>query len=377
PQPSENEVCEKAWELARLDNPELDQGQRNLFFYPATATPPPGEAGRYWRETIRGRWIKLAYAALTAPEGGGKNEDEENGRGDEAEKGEACQSFESCIRRPAPTEYEVGRLAWDLARAFIPSIPSYYRGYFLPKKPLPRWYDIADPWQRLIHGFFCGLARDRIAFPHCHPDGVPKGPPRQTVRPIPSKRHDRYYPVRTPTMDEVRRRAAEMAMRKTPWMPGHVRALFFYPEWVPLPPEAKGLYVQGVIRGYWFVLARDALQREYNAMPRVRMPRRKWKHRRRPNPFRSWTRHPLIGPPPGRRRLFRLPGLCVLPAAPPGQFPTRPGAPPGRPRQEGTPAPIRLPEEDRAPHPFPPGRPGGFNSAKVMLFDRGIVISRR
>ncbi|MCD8352426.1 MAG: hypothetical protein LUC93_17615, partial [Planctomycetaceae bacterium] len=225
--------------------------------------------------------------------------------------------------------------------------------------------------RRILQSFFTRIARDMIMFPKHVPALASR---QQRVKPTPQKRHDRYFPVRTPTMQEVRHKALAMALEDSPFMTQETRKLFFHPEWVAPPPGAQGLYWRGVIRDHWFVVARDALQREYNAMPRVRMPRRKWKYRRGPNAYRSWTRTPLHnGPPQPRRRVFRLPELCVHPTAPPDLLPTRPGAPPGRPWEEGTPARDRLPEEDRAPFPYPSGWPGGLNSAQVMLIDMGKI----
>ncbi|MCD8141178.1 MAG: hypothetical protein LUE17_15655 [Planctomycetaceae bacterium] len=350
PQPSENEVCEKAWQLALADNPDLDPGQRHLFFYPPTATPPSGEAGRYWRETIRGRWIKQAYAALTAPKEEEPEWQEEDGAGS--------------YQRPNPTEYEVGMLAWRLARRHLPSMPLHYRRLFVPKKPQPAWVVTTDPWRLQTYVFFTRMARERLTFPERFQSlNHDLGP----VAPIAQKRHDRYYPVRTPTPEEVRRKA--LALDDNPSLPAESRQLFHYPEWVAPPPDHQGVYWRGVVRGYWFKAARNALQREYNAQPRVRMPQRK-KFRRQPNRYRFWTRQPLQNDPPRqRRRVVLLSHLCVRSAVPPPLVATRPGAPPGRPWEEGTPARFRLPEEDRAPHPFPSGRPGGFDSAQVMLFD--------
>ncbi|MCD8141652.1 MAG: hypothetical protein LUE17_18110 [Planctomycetaceae bacterium] len=354
-QPSENEVCEKAWLLALADNPALAEANRHLFFYPATATPPPGDAGRYWRETIRGHWIKLAYAALTAPK--------------EEEGDDPVPEEEGSYQIPNPTHYEVGMLAWQLAREHIPSIPQYYREYFLPRRTHPAWVLATDPWRMRIHGFFWSMARERLAYPE---QFQTQNQDLRPVEPLPQKRHDRYYPVRTPTMDEVRRKALAMALEGNPWLPPEVRQLFHYPEWVAPPSGGMGIYLQGVVRGHWFIAARNELQREYNAMPRVRMPQRK-QSRRLPNRYRFWTRQPLPnGPPPSRRRVFRPAASCRRPAVPPDLTPARAGAPPGRPWEEGTPARFRLPEEDRAPHPFPPGRPGGFNSAEVMLLDNRI-----
>ncbi|MCD8138161.1 MAG: hypothetical protein LUE17_00005 [Planctomycetaceae bacterium] len=368
PAPSEDEVCEKAWQLAKADNPNLHN--RDLFFHPVWATPPQGAAGVYWRETIRGHWIKLAAAALTRPGGAA----------------EAPPPSPHPI--PAPTEAQVGEAAWAMAREQIPSMPLHYKRLFLwPEWASPPRGEIYPYWKTVIKGFFCRVAREKLIHPERFPEPAKREteqasgpvppevterwrPRRQSVFPTPQKRHDRFFPVRTPTELEVRRKALELAAEDAPWMSEDVRGLFFHPDWAAPPPGDMGVYWRCVIKGCWFVVARDALQREYNALPRVRMPRRRWKDRRQPNPYRSWTRRPLKnGPPPQRRRICRIPGLCVDAAMPADLFPTRPGAPPGRPWEERTPAAIRHPEEDRAPHPFPPGRPGGFNSAQVMLLD--------
>ncbi|MCD8352590.1 MAG: hypothetical protein LUC93_18460 [Planctomycetaceae bacterium] len=352
-QPSENEVCEKAWELAQADNPSIEPGQRHLFFYPATATPPQGEAGIYWRETVRGHWIKLAYTILTTPE----VEDEAPPEEDES----------SLVQIPTPTNPEVGKLAWQLAHEQIPSIPCHYRYIFLPRKIAPPTFAITDQWQILITGFFIRAARNMIAFPHL----VHGLASKHRVDPTPQKRHDRFAPVRTPTMDEVRRKALAMASEDNPWMSSEARALFFHPEWVAPPPGDRGVFWRGIIQGYWFVAARNELQRQYNAMPRIRMQRRTWKYRRGPNTYRSWTRKPLQnGPPQQRRRVIRLAHICVRSGVPPDLVPTRPGAPPGRPWEEGTPARDRRPKEDRASFPCPSGWPGGLDSAHVMLIDK-------
>ncbi|MCD8352689.1 MAG: hypothetical protein LUC93_18965 [Planctomycetaceae bacterium] len=353
--PSENELSEKAWELAKADNPNIDQGQRHLFFYPPTATPPPGEAGKYWRETIRGHWIKLAYTILTTPE----EEDE-----DQPEETDLYQ-----ISNPTP--YEVGKLAWELASEHIPSIPSHYRYIFLPRRPIPPKFALTDPWQIQITGFFSRVARNMIMFP----ERVQGLASKQHVKPLEQKRHDRFFPVRTPTMREVREKALAMALEDSPYMTNEARELFFYPEWVAPPPGDRGVYWRGIVQDHWFVVARNELQRKYNALPRVRMSRRKYKDRRGPNRYRFWTRKPLTnGPPQPRRRISIFPQISIHPAAPPDLLPTRPGAPPGRPWEEGTPACTRLPEEDRASSPCPPGWPGGLNSAEVMIIDNRIEI---
>ncbi len=284
-----------------------------------------------------------------------------------------------------PTEPEVADLAWEMARKEHPSMPLHYKELFhWPEWATPPQGEIYPYWKWMIKGFYCRTAREKLMHPERfpeppqpEPEQVPEPvaqytwrPRQQTVFPTPQKRHDRFFPVRTPTDLEVRYKALELATKEAPWMTKEVRDLFFHPDWASPPPGDMGTYWRCMIKGCWFVIARDALQQEYNALPRIRMPRRKWKPRRPVNKYRSWTRKPLKnGEPKPRRRICRIPELCVDPE-PSDDYPTHPNAPPGRPWEaERTPAPIRHPAEDRAPHPCPPGRPSGLNSAPVMLID--------